>query len=63
MEWLIGLTIITVVIVALSVIGLRANEVDWDSRAINIIDGWMHSTCQKRGVSSLFATMCLVLNR
>ena len=47
MEWLIGITLITLVIVALAVIGLRANEVEWDSRAINIIDGWMRIYCRK----------------
>ena len=50
MDWILHIGIVVVVYACwrwLVSIGKAANEADWDSNAINIIDGWMRVYCRR----------------
>ena len=47
MDWLIFLVVLGIFIFWFIWRGKQANEVEWDSPTINVIDGWMRIYCRK----------------
>ena len=47
MEWLISSVLLIIIFVWFIRKGQKANEVDWGSATINIIDGWMRIYCRR----------------